>query len=146
MAEIGDEDRAGWDEACRREAAIRDLLNQYPKRLRISVVEAVAWELEVSRATLYRLIARYTQTRTVEGLSGRAAADRRGTRVINSDEETLIREILERACLKPSGPPFQHVLEQIGVQVVAKQRVEEPVNTVRRKWRMHRHGMGPSAG
>jgi putative transposase len=45
MAEIGDEDRAGWDEACRREVAIRDLLNRYPKRLRISVVEGVAWEL-----------------------------------------------------------------------------------------------------
>ena len=45
MAEIGDEDQAGWDEACRLEAAIRDLLTRYPKRLRISVVEAVAWEL-----------------------------------------------------------------------------------------------------
>jgi hypothetical protein len=30
MAESGDEDRAGWDEACRREAAIPDLLNRYP--------------------------------------------------------------------------------------------------------------------
>ena len=45
MVENGDEDQAGWDEACRREAAIRDLLNRYPKRLRISVVEGVAWEL-----------------------------------------------------------------------------------------------------
>ena len=44
MAEIGDEDQAGWDEACCREAAIRDLLNRYPKRLRISVVEGVAWD------------------------------------------------------------------------------------------------------
>ena len=34
MAESGEEDLAGWDEACRREAAIRDLLNRYPKRLR----------------------------------------------------------------------------------------------------------------
>ena len=34
MAEIGDEDRAGLDETSRREAAIRDLLNRYPKRLR----------------------------------------------------------------------------------------------------------------
>jgi hypothetical protein len=56
MAEIGDEDQAYWDEACRREAAIRNLLNRYPRRLRISAVKAAAWELGVSWATLYRLI------------------------------------------------------------------------------------------
>jgi hypothetical protein len=41
MAEDGEDDTSGWGEACRREAAIRDLLNRYPKRLRI---ENVAWE------------------------------------------------------------------------------------------------------
>jgi putative transposase len=101
-------------EACRREAAIRDLLNRYPKRLSINVVEAVAWELGVSRATLYRLIARYRQTRTVEGLLGPGSGRPEGTRVLDSDEETLIREILEREYLKPTRPPFQRVLEQIG--------------------------------
>ena len=93
MAEIGDEDQAGWDEACRREAAIRDLLSRHPKRLRISMVEAVAQELGVSRATLYRLIARYRQTRTVEGLRGPGSGRSEGTRVLNSDVETLIRDI-----------------------------------------------------
>ncbi len=37
-------------------------------------------------------------------------------------------------------------LHPFGVQVVAKQRVEEAVNTVKGKWLTHRHGMGPSAG
>jgi hypothetical protein len=37
-------------------------------------------------------------------------------------------------------------LHPLGVQVVAKQRVEEAVNTVEGKWLTHRHGMGPSAG
>ena len=124
---------AGWDEACRREAAIRDLLNRYPKRLSINVVEAVAWELGVSRATLYRLIARYRQTRTVEGLRGPGSGRPEGhfcnirywadtwiiltsslPCVLDWDEETLIREILEREYLKPTRPPFQRVLEQIG--------------------------------
>jgi len=104
MAEIGDEDQVGWDEACRREAAIRDLLVRYPKRLRISMVEAVAQELGVSRATLYRLIARYRQIRTVEGLRGPGSGRSAGTRVLNSDVETLIREILETEYLKPTRP------------------------------------------
>lgn len=40
-----EEDPPGWGEACRQEAAIRDLLGRHPERLTISAVEAVAWEL-----------------------------------------------------------------------------------------------------
>ena len=39
MAEDGQEDWSGWDEVCRREAAIRNLLNRYPKRFKIGVVD-----------------------------------------------------------------------------------------------------------
>ena len=49
------EDRPGWDEACRRQAAIRDLLSRYPERLSVAAVDDVAWELGVSRATLIGL-------------------------------------------------------------------------------------------
>jgi len=104
MPEIGGEVQVGRDEACRREAAIRDLLNGYPKRLRMSVVGAIAWELGVSQATLYRLIARYRQTRTVEGLRGAGSGRPEGTRILHLDEETLIREILEREYLQPALP------------------------------------------
>ena len=60
-------DRA-WTEACRREEAIRDLLRRYPDRMTRNAVEEVAWELGLSRTTLYELIARYRATRTVEVL------------------------------------------------------------------------------
>jgi putative transposase len=53
MDDEGDQDRSGWDEACRREAAIRSLIDRYPTRLNVAAVEDVAWELGVSRATLY---------------------------------------------------------------------------------------------
>ena len=72
MAEEGAEDRPGWDEACQREAAIRDLINRYPKRLRVTAVDDVAWELGVSRATLYRLIERYRTTAPSKDCAGRA--------------------------------------------------------------------------
>jgi hypothetical protein len=39
------EDPPGWGDACRWEAAIRDLLDRHPERLTISAVESVAWEL-----------------------------------------------------------------------------------------------------
>jgi putative transposase len=44
MAEENVDDRPGWEEACRREAAIRDLINRYPKRLTVTAVDEVAWE------------------------------------------------------------------------------------------------------
>ena len=53
------ENDPAWMEACRREEAIRDLLRRYPDRMTLSAVEGVAWELGLSRATLYRLIERY---------------------------------------------------------------------------------------
>ena len=88
------------------EAAIRDLLDRY-QRLRISVVEAAAWELRVSRAILYSLIARYRRSPTVDGLRGSGSGRPEGTRALHFDEKTLIREILEREYLKPARPPFQ---------------------------------------
>jgi putative transposase len=115
MAEESVDDRPGWEEACRREAAIRDLINRYPKRLTVTAVDEVAWELGVSRATLYRLIECYRANRTVEGLCGPGRGRREGSRFLNPAEETLIREIIEKEYLKPTRPPFRRVLEDIGL-------------------------------
>jgi putative transposase len=113
LADENAEDRPGWVEACRREAAIRDLLDRHPKRLRLAAVDDVAWELGVSRATLYRLIARYRTTRTVEGLFGPGRGRPQGTQVLEEAKERLIREIIEREYLKPTRPPFRRVFEHI---------------------------------
>jgi len=115
MADGTDEERRGWNEACRREVAIRDLLNRYPGHLKVAAVDDVAWELGVSRATLYRLIRRYRATRTVEGLCGPGRGRRKGTQFLYEAKEALIRQIIEREYLKPTRPPFRRVLEQIGI-------------------------------
>lgn len=115
MAGESAEEQPGWDEACRREAAIRDLLNRHPKRLKVAAVDGVAWELGVSRATLYRLIERYRASRTVEGLRGPGRGRQGGTRILAAAKEALINEIIEREYLKPTRPPFRLVLEHIGL-------------------------------
>ncbi len=115
MVDEGDQDWSGWDKACRREAAIRSLIDRYPTRLKVAAVEDVAWELGVSRATLYRLIERYRATRTVEGLCGPGKGRRPGTRLLNLDQEALIRELIEREYLKSTRPPFRRVVEHIGL-------------------------------
>lgn len=113
MAAEDAEDRPGWDEACRREAAIRNLLNRHPKRLKVAAVDDVAWELGVSRATLYRLIGRYRASGTVDGLSGPGRGRREGAGFLGEAKETLIRQIIEREYLQPTRPSFRRVLEHI---------------------------------
>ena len=51
-AGVGD-DEPDWDEACRREEAIRDLLRRHPQRLSHAAVDEVAGQLGLSRASLY---------------------------------------------------------------------------------------------
>src|SRR5262249_6243180 len=63
--------RPGWEEAYRREAAIRDLIQKYPKRLMVAAVDDVAWELGVGRAPMYRLIERYRANAPSRDSSGR---------------------------------------------------------------------------
>ena len=99
-----------WTEACRRDEAIRDLLRRYPDRMTLSAVEGVAWELGLSRATLYRLIERYRAARTVEVLVDGGRGRPKGTLGIEPARDLLIREFIEREYLKPTRPPLRRVI------------------------------------
>ena len=58
------EKQRAWLEGCKREEAISGLLERHgDKRLSMTDVDEVAWELGVSRSTLYRLIAAYRVSR-----------------------------------------------------------------------------------
>lgn len=113
MPDDGAENDPAWMEACRREEAIRDLLQRYPDRLTSSAVEDVAWELGLSRATLYRLIERYRAARTVEVLVDRGRGRPKRTLGIEPARDALIREFLECEYLKPTRPPLRRVIGHI---------------------------------
>ena len=55
MGDGGEEEQRAWEEARCREGLASDLLKRHPKRLTIKAVEAAAWELRLSRATMYRV-------------------------------------------------------------------------------------------
>jgi hypothetical protein len=61
---------ARWAEGCRRYEAIRRLIEDHKPRPPKSAVADTAWELGVSRATLYRLVDIYKSAGTVEALAG----------------------------------------------------------------------------
>jgi putative transposase len=110
------EDPRGWDEACRRESVIRELIARHPDRLTIAEVDAVAIDLGLSRSTVYRLLERYRAERTVSALVARTRGRKKGTRLLKPKQEALIREVIERDYLKPTRPPLSHVVGQIQIR------------------------------
>src|SRR5215469_4517351 len=69
-----------------------------------SVVEDVAWELGVSRATLYRLIELYKTFGTVDVLQPSATGRRSRTWVLPKATEQIIEETIHNVYLKPTRP------------------------------------------
>jgi putative transposase len=79
------------EEGCRREEAIRSLLKRHgDKRLTSSDVEAVAWELGVSRATMYRLVSAYRAKGTVSSVEPQTRGRRKDSFVLDRNREKLI--------------------------------------------------------
>ena len=109
-----DEKQRAWLEGCRREEAISGLLERHgDKRLSIADVEEVAWELGVSRATLYRLIAAFRAKRTVSSVEPRSRGRRKNAFVLDRKREKLISLAIREIYLKPERPTMTYLIEQV---------------------------------
>jgi len=104
-AETQDVDPA-WEEACRREEAIRELLRRHPEGLTYAALDEVASELGVSRMTVYRLIRSFRTGGTVTSVMPRSRGRPRGLRVLDHRREALIREALDDFYFKRTKPSF----------------------------------------
>jgi len=99
------------DEGCRREEAIRSLLERHGvKRLTVSDVENVAWELGVSRPTMYRLVKAYRAKGTVSSVEPRSRGRRKDCLVLDRKREKLIALAIQEIYLKPERPTMTYLL------------------------------------
>jgi len=110
------DDEPDWDEACRREDAIRDLLRRHPQRLTHAAVDEVAGELGLSRASLYRLIQRFRANGTVTALMPSPEGRPKGLRLLDAKREAVIRQALNGFYLKPTKPPFARLVHEVRVR------------------------------
>jgi len=108
-----DGDYEPWEEACRREEAIRDLISRCPEGLTRSDVDHLAWELELSRATVYRLIKRYRDGGTVTALMPAPPGRPKGYRTLDAAREALIRRTIDAFFLRPTRPSFARLVHEI---------------------------------
>lgn len=126
-------DEPDWEEACRREDAIRDLLRRHPERLTHAAVDDVAGRLGMSRASLYRLIRRFRAGSTVTALMPSPEGRPKGLRLLDAKREAVIRQAVNEFYLKPTKPPFARLVHEVRVR--CHQESLEPPNwrTIRRR-------------
>ncbi len=120
-----DDEQRRWDEACRREEALRNLLNRNPDGMKRRDVTDLAWELGLSRATTYRMIRLFRAGGTVTSLMDRTRGRRDGFRTLDKDREEIIRQTIASFYLKPTRPPFSKLCRQVQVSC-AKAGLETP--------------------
>jgi putative transposase len=79
----------------------------------LSDIEAVAMDLGVGRATLYRLIKIYRETPTVKALEPGNRGRRKGVLTLDDEREKLILQTIREVYLKPTRPTMVHLVEQV---------------------------------
>jgi putative transposase len=102
-----------WREGFRRHEAIRGLLERHSGLLRTADVKDVAWDLGVSQATLYRLIATYKATGTVEDLMPRTRGRPTGLRLLDKKVEALISKCIREIYLTPNRPTLKRLTDEV---------------------------------
>src|SRR5258708_9862423 len=109
---IDNDEQLRWDEACRREGAMRDLLRRRPEVVKGRDVADLAWELGLSRATVYRMINLFRAGGTVTSLMDRTRGRPAGYRTLDKRREEIIKQTIASFYLKPTRPPFSRLLRQ----------------------------------
>jgi putative transposase len=109
------EERLFDDDAKQRAwEAISGLLERHgDKRLSMADVDEVAWQLGVSRSTLYRLIAAYRVKWTVSSVEPRSRGRRKNTFVLDRKREKLISVVIREIYLNPERPTMTYLIEQV---------------------------------
>ena len=107
------EDAANWEEACRREDAVRKFVLGRDGNRKSATIKELAQELGLSRATAYRMIAMFQAGGTVTSLMGKAPGRRRGHRALDPKREALIQETIKVFYLKPTRPSVARLVHEI---------------------------------
>ncbi len=121
-----------WDEAWRRFEIIRPLLNRKPRKRTKQEIEEVARSVGRDPATVYRWIARWTETKTVSSLV-RAGRRDQGKPRLSDAIEAIIKDQIENFYLVPERPTIVELTEQIALDC-AKLGAKPPhISTVQRR-------------
>ena len=100
MNDEGERKERDWEEACRREEAIRTLLVSEARRLSAKEVEKAALELGISRATLYRMIRLLSRYGNCFVVTSPSLGRPKKSRSLSPEREALIADAIRQFYLK----------------------------------------------
>ena len=106
-------DEALWDEACRRAEAVREFLKHRTGKTTAADVAQLANELDISRATAYRLIKLFRAGGTVISLLDRRRGRPDGHRVLDDKREEIIRNTISRYYLTRNRPSVSQLVRDV---------------------------------
>ncbi|MGO8844267.1 MAG: Mu transposase C-terminal domain-containing protein [Methylocella sp.] len=113
------EDTVLWEEACRREDAIRKYVQHRTDRSNKPSIKNLCQDLGLSRATAYRMIELFRTGCTVTSLMAKSPGRPRGHRALDSKREDLIQKTIKTFYLKPTKPPVARLVHEIRMRCVA---------------------------
>ena len=82
------------------------------------MVDEVAGQFGMSRASLYRLIRLFRADGTVTALMPRTAGRPQGLRLLDANREAVIRQALKDVYLKPTRPPFAGRVREVQTRCI----------------------------
>ncbi|WKL23662.1 DDE-type integrase/transposase/recombinase (plasmid) [Agrobacterium tumefaciens] len=106
-------DEALWDEACRRAEAVREFLKHRTGKMAAADVALLANELDISRATAYRLIKLFRAGGTVISLLDRRRGRPDGHRVLDDKREEIVRNTISRYYLTRNRPSVSQLVRDV---------------------------------
>lgn len=119
MAEDGGHlstDDEEWDVAQRRACVVRRLLKSSDPKARSKLMTAAIAELNVSRATLYRLLARFRALEVTSALLPARRGRPPGARSLDERREVIIADVIANFYLKPERPRLSDLIERVGLR------------------------------
>ncbi|MDX0855185.1 DDE-type integrase/transposase/recombinase [Sinorhizobium medicae] len=112
-------DEALWDKACRRAEAIRGFLMRRSGKVAAGDMALLAAELDVSRATAFRLIKLFRAGGTVMSLVERKPGRPNGRRMLDDRREEIIRTSINRYYLNKNRPGVSQLIRDVQTTCVS---------------------------
>lgn len=134
---VADISNESWAEACRRAAAVKNVLAVDSDRTQVVACQAA--KLNISPRHLWRLIGEYRQHQSVSGLTARSAGRRHGTYVLDPVREWIIADRVENFYLQKERPTIKALHERVAADCRAKGLVPVSRKTITRRLESYNH-------
>ena len=108
-----------WEMACHRADALQNFVARNPYKSSTASVDELAKELDLSRASAYRLIKLFRKGGTVTSLVDRKRGRPSGHRALDNTREDIIRTTIKQYFLKKTRPTISQLVRDVQMNCIS---------------------------